>query len=464
MEDNPNFFARVDWKEIKFGGGTESLIEDASAARANALGYQYDSRRAEKNLGVNAEYDITDWSTHWEVGGDIKKVRVWLANQRKIVVGFKVESDYSKRWRVIDRPLYPTSHEWDGVSIPDLTEDKQRHRSVAQNLGMKAMTADLYPDYIYDQNLVKNKQNLTKIGFNKYLPVDGNPNNAIVPKRKSSPNMQLLEFIYQSLQLSAEKATATSDVQQGIQSTKDRPLGETNLVAAKSDTRYSLSARIFGWSEKDFWYEWYGSYKDNLGAGIDVKIIRIAGAFGDVWRPLTRENLITTVDPDIKVESTVISRARQLEERNSLQGYFTLVFADPTANKRYGLKKLGKLYGLPKDEMDRLLPPTIDERQADDENELLNKNKPVQVFAEQDHNVHLEMHSKANQTLALLHHIETHKKALMVKKVNPAAFPAAADQAGTGYTPPGTGGSSTAPMAGGSVPIASSQTSGAPTQ
>jgi hypothetical protein len=114
--------------------------------------------------------------------------------------------------------------------------------------------------------------------------------------------------------------------------------------------------------------------------------------------------------------------------------------------------------------MDRLLPPTIDERQADDENELLNKDKPVQVFAEQDHNVHLEMHSKANQTLSLLHHIETHKKALMVKKVNPAAFPAATDQAGTGYTPPGTGGANpTMPMGGGSAPIASSQTSNAPT-
>jgi hypothetical protein len=127
-----------------------------------------------------------------------------------------------------------------------------------------------------------------------------------------------------------------------------------------------------------------------------------------------------------------------LEERNSLTTYFTLVFADPTANRRYGYRKLGKLYGLPKDEMDRLLPATIDERQAEDENDLLNKDKPVQVFAEQDHNVHLEMHAKANPTNATLNHIETHKKALSVKKVNPAAFPAPEQQADTSYTPPGS--------------------------
>jgi len=300
------------------------------------------------------------------------------------------------------------------------------------------MTADLYPSYIYDQNKIKNRADL-KFGFNKFIPVDGDPT-AILPMRKNAPNLALYNFIYESLQLSAEKATATPDIQQGMQSQKDRPLGETNILASRVDTRFSLSAKIFGWSEKAFCYQWYQSYKDNFGEDIDEKVIRIAGAFGDAWRPLGRDNIICSVDPDVKIESRVLSRAKQLEDRQSLMAYFTFVLADPTANRRYAYRKLGKLHGMTKDELDRLLPPTIDERQADDENELLNENKPVQVFAEQDHNVHLEMHSKAKLTPSTLNHIEVHKKALSVKRTNPQAFPTPEDQSGAAYTPPGSGG------------------------
>lgn len=444
MEENDNFFKSTKMEDLKFGSGTESLIEDAVQARTNAQGYQYDKRKTEEKLGVNAEYDVTEWHTYYKVDGEVKKVKCWLGNQRKMLLGAQVVGKVDSQWKAIDRPLYPTSHTWDGVSIPDLTEDKQRHRAVAQNLGMKALTSDLYPNYIYDQNKIKNKNDL-KFGFNKFIPVDGDPT-AILPMRKYAPNLQLFNFIYESLQLSAEKATATPDIQQGIQSSKDRPLGETNAVLNRVDTRYSLAARVFAWSERAFWQTWYSCYKDNFPKEIDTKIIRVAGAFGDTWRPLGHDNIIAKIDPDVKVESTVVSRARQLEERQSLTGFFGLVFADPTANKRYGLRRLGKLFNMKNDEMDRLLPPTIDERQAEDENELLNEGKMVRVLPEHDHNVHLEIHSKAKPGQNTTIHIETHKHALSIKKTNPELFPTAEAQADTGYTPPGSGGATPGAM------------------
>ena len=51
-----------------------------------------------------------------------------------------------------------------------------------------------------------------------------------------------------------------------------------------------------------------------------------------------------------------------------------MALQEPTANRRWGLKKLGKLNGLKKDEIERLFPPTIDEQVAEDENEMLNEN------------------------------------------------------------------------------------------
>lgn len=443
MEDNSNFLANIKWEDLRFSVGMNSLMEQSSQARTDANGNTQLKNRSESRYGDNAEYTLLEWYTHWKVGGSLKKVQVWLANNRKIVVGFKVLGDPTSKWGLLDRPLYPTSHDWDGTSIPDLTEDKQRHRAVAANLGLKAMTSDMYPNYIYDQNKIKNRADLN-FGFNKFIPVDGDPT-AILPMRKASPNMMLLEFIYNTLDISAQKATATPDIQQGIQSQKDRPLGETNIIASRTDTRYSLSAKVFGWSEKRFWQQWYKLYKDNFESDIDKKVLRIVGAFGAKWRELDRSNIIANIDPDVKIESKNLSRAKQLEDRQSLTVYFANALSDPTANRRWAMKKLGKLNGLMKDEIDRLYPPTIDEMQAEDENNLLNDGKFVKVLAEQDHNVHLEIHSKAKYSPATKAHIETHKHALMQKRLKPEAFPTTEDQTGSSFAPggaplPGLGG------------------------
>jgi len=426
VKKHPHVFDS-DFRGISIGKGTMDLLGKAQDARDMAQGREAQKKGNEKALGVNAEYDITEWYTHWEVKGKVEKVKVWLANQRGKVIGLQVLKSKAKKviWPLIDRPLYPTSHDWDGTSIPDLTEDKQRARAVAQNLGMDAMKADLYPMYIYDSKKITSRKDLS-FAFNKFIPADSkgqNLNSAIMPMNKANPNLPLLTFIYSSLDLSAQKATATPDIQQGMQSDKDRPLGETNLLQANVSTRYSLSAKVLGWSEKRFWRQWYRLYKDNFEDKIDEKVLRIEGAFGPKWRTLTRENIISSIDPDVTIESQILSRAKQLEERQSLTQYFGFALQEPTSNRRWGLKKLGKLHGLEKDEIDRLFPPTIDERIAEDENILLNKNELAEVKVEDDHNVHLEMHSKASDTKAAKAHIETHKKALSIKKVNPEFFP-----------------------------------------
>jgi len=460
MNRNPYFFKDVDWDEMRYGSSTNSLMERSSQARADAQGYSWLKQHGEDKLGDNAEYDLLEWYTHhYNENGEFVKCKVWMANQRKKIVGYQKLGKAEDRWGLIDRPLYPTSHDWDGTSIWDLTEDKQRHRAVAQNLGMKAMLADVYPMYAYDSNKIKNKNDL-KFGFNKFVPVDGDPN-SIAPMRKVSPNLPLLDFIYTSLDRSAQIANATPEIQQGMVSSKQRTLGELNIVANKVDTRYSLSAKIFGWSERRKWQRWYWMYKEYFKEDIDKKSIRILGAFGTKWRGLTKENFIGNTDPDVKIESRVLSRAKQLEERQSVASYLALAFQDPTANRRYGMRKLGKLYTFSKDELDRLFPPTIDEMQAEEENDLLNDNKPVPVFATQDHNVHMEMHNKAKDTVAKQHHIDTHKKALMLKVMRPDLFPAPAGQTSSGLNP--TSGENAATQqnpSAGTETISPSQTSG----
>jgi len=461
MQDHPHIFSDIDFKNLKFGSGTQSLLQSAAEARVQAQGRQSTLKdEATAKLGANASYEITVWHTHYKIDGKVKKVRCWLANDRAKVIGVQVlKEDY---WKIIKRSLYPHSHDWDGTSIPDLTEDKQRARAVAVNLGLRAMKADLYPNYLYDSNKITNRKDL-KFGFNKFIPVDakGEPiTGAIMPMIKSRPNMQLLDFIFTTLAVSAERATATPDIQQGAQSEKDRPLGETNLIASRVDTRYSLSAKIFGWSERDFWMMWYWSHKENFADEIDEKVLRIVGAFGAKWRPLGKQDITTDrFDPDIKIESRTVSRAKQLEERGLLTVYFGLALQEQTANRRWGLKKLARLNGLEKDEIDRLYPPTIDERIAENQNDLLSENETAPVLAEDDHNVHLEIHSKAKDTPATRVHIESHEFALTLKKVKPELFPEEPEVAA--FQPPGS--EKTLPVPEKQVkPVSPSQTSAQP--
>lgn len=452
IEELPGKLDDIDYTELAHGGGIKSLYQDASEARNNAQNRQTQKNEAEASLGVNAGYVVTRWYTHWKIDGKVKKVKVWLANNRAKLLAVQV-LDNQDYWQFIDRPLYPTAHDWDGTSIPDLTEDKQRHRAVAQNLGLKAMEYDLYPSYIYDSNKITNRADLTRIASNKFIPVDGKGENistAVLPMQKARPNMGLLDFIYNSLDASAQKATATPDIQQGMQNAKDRPLGETNLIASRVDTRYSLSAKVFGWSERTFWQMWYRMYKDNFEDKIDEKILRIEGIFGAKWRPLTRENIIAPkVDPDVKIESKVVNRAKQLEDRQGMQQYLSLAFQEQGTNRRYGLRMMGKLFGMEKAELDRLYPPTIDEREAEQENDLLNDNKLAPVKREQNHEVHLLEHMKAADTPASRSHIKAHQQALMIKRDRPELFPE--DQQDVPFAPPGGEGKLPTPARAGAV-------------
>jgi len=311
------------------------------------------------------------------------------------------------------------AHDWDGVSIPDLIEDKQRARSVVQNLGLEGIKVGLNPTYLFNTNKITNRGDLN-VEFNKHIPVDGDPKGAIEQVQRQQVKAEV-NWILEVLDVAAQKATATPDIQQGMQTEDKRTATELNLQSAKVDTRYSLSAKIFGWSEKRFWKQWYRLYKTHFKEDIDEKVVRIVGAMGAKWRALTRENIIANTDPDIKIESKVISEALKINELQKYRLFVKDIMAtDPqSANVRFALEKIGRLSGFTKEEVEMVLPPTVDERNAEAENELLDNGKLVPVQVYDDDFIHLEVHNKAADTPEKIAHLKAHEKALMLKRVKP---------------------------------------------
>lgn len=391
-----------------------SFTDEAESLSQEARGYQQTSKFSGLK-GDNVDHRVLEWFTIWKG----KRVFVTLADNRKTVIRYHELK--TKDIPVIDRRIYPVPNSFDGISIPDLVEDKQRARAVLQNLGLKGAKANLHPMYLFNANKIKNRADLN-FDFNKFIPVEGDVNGAVVTMPKDVVKQEV-QYIMDVLDAAAQKATATPDIQQGVQSDAKRTATELSLQNQKVDTRYSLSAKIFGWSEKRFWQQWHRLYRDHFKEGIDEKIVRVVGALGAQYRPFRREDIVSTTDLDVSVESRVLSDAKQFNKSRNFEGYLSIIAQDPTANLRYGFKRLGKLKGLKKDEIDLLLPPTIEELRAEDENKQLEKDELVEVLPTDDHVTHLEIHNKLSDTPAKYAHIEAHKRAMLLARVRPDLIP-----------------------------------------
>jgi hypothetical protein len=413
MEEARVYF---DFKTLKQDtSDMRSFVDQNMAARMAAQGFS-DTLKFENLVGDNQDHRLLEWFTFWKGS----PVIATLADKNKRIVRFtKLDG---KKFPIIDRAIYPIAHDWDGVSVPDLVEDKQRARSVVQNLGLKSAKAGLNPMYLYNTNKIKNRNDLN-FEFNKHVPVDGDVSGAVSPIERQGVKQEV-QWIMNVLDTAAQKATATPDIQQGVQSQTKRTATENQLVASRVDTRYSLSAKIFGWSEKRFWQQWYQLYKKHFKKDIDEKIIRVVGALRATPRKLTHENIVMSTDPDIKIDSKVISDAKKDEQLTRFRAYVKDALAvDPSVNTRFALRQLGLLSRIPKDEIDMLLPPNADELLAEDENMMLEKNKKVEVNPTDDDITHMEIHNKIADTPFKFAHIQAHKKNMLLKKIKPELFP-----------------------------------------
>jgi len=393
---------------------TRSLVDENMRVVAEAAGLS-DASKFETNDGDNATYRLLEGFTR--VKG--KLVFVTLAEDMKRVVRYTELK--GKDIPMVDRALFPIPNSWDGVSVPDLIEDKQRARAVAINLSLKSVKSSLHPMYLFDSTRVTNRADLN-FEFNKFIPVNGNTNGAVTVMPKDTIN-QDVQFILDTLSQGAERSTATPDIQQGARPDQSGTATRDALIAQKVDTRYSLAAKVFGWSERRFWKAWYSLYKEHFKDGIDEKNVRIVGALGAKWRPFTRENLVGGADPDVKIESRAVSEAKRFNELQLFRGWAQMVAPLQGSNIRFLMKYMGKLSGIHRDIIDQSLPQTIEEIRAEEENERLRDDEIVEVTPDDDHATHMEIHNKMEDTPAKYAHIQAHKRAMLLQRARPDMFP-----------------------------------------
>ena len=176
---------------------------------------------------------------------------------------------------------------------------------------------------------------------------------------------------YGRVDASAQSATATPDIQQGVQSETKRTATELSLQNQKLIPDTHSLQRFSGGQKSAFGSNGTDCTREYFKEGIDEKVVRVVGALAHNTDHSDVRILSPNTDLDVSVESRVLSEAKQFNKARNFEGYLTVIAQDPTANLRYGFKHLGKLKGLKKDEIDLLLPPTIEELRANDENKRL---------------------------------------------------------------------------------------------
>lgn len=407
--------------EMKLAGVYKNLDELKSNADTDNFSMTYQDRKIRSEAqgvneiqsmeieGANQEYKILKWFTIWKG----KRVYVEIANDRDLVIRY-IDKFTNLDIPIIDRQIYPVSHDWFGVSIPDLIEDKQRGKAIAINLALKNAKNNLNKRYMYDIQKIDNANDLN-YQLGTHIRVKGPINGAIAPVPDAQVGSEV-DWIMAVLDTSAQKATATPDIQQGALSGENRTASEINQISRGVDTRYSLSAKIFGWSEKRFWKQWYSLYKRDFKDGIDDKIIRLAGTMKE-WRELSRDNIVANTDPDIEIESEVLSEVKRIKQLQAMSNFVGVALQYPGTNQMNLIRKFGLINGLSKDDVEFLIPQTIDEMDAEKENESLLKGKKVDVHMTDDHIAHMEIHNRLpDDNKEKKAHINAHKNMMLVKK------------------------------------------------
>ncbi len=394
--------------------------DEARKERLEAQGGTY-SHLKRTDMGDNNVYELVQWRTMFRG----KKVVLVLNAKRSKILGARYlpqdEKGNSLSWFVGSKRFNPQPHSFKGVSLPDLLEDKQRHKAMIINDQINLARSLTYGSYVYDSTKIKNKMDL-KWGYDKWIGVDGDPNSAIAPVRKDSSSLNFLDNTLDYIDVSAQKASATPELQQGVLSENQRTLGELNLIASSSKTRYSLALKTFAIGDREFWRLWYLLYKVNFKEGLGDKVVRIGGSTR-VFRTLNRDNLICKTDPDIKIESRAVTEARNQGRLKQLAELGEFVMQDPDADKRAYIKKILHVAGLDGQEVDGILPPTSDEIIAKEQNEQINKGQEPEFLVNDNHLVHIRIHNEAIEGDIKRNHIMTHLKALKIEQENPTLNP-----------------------------------------
>lgn len=328
----------------------------------------------------------------------------------------KDADDGGSLWPIVVKEAFREPHASVNFSVADLLEDKHRAKSVLLNLAFIAAKDKANPIYVYNPDKVSDVTQLFSRQINQHIPVTDIAG-AIAPLNIEEPmSSGLMQFIYMMTSEAEQPVGAGHPTQQAGGSKKETAT-QAALDQQLNDLAQSLQSKVLQFGEKEFWSHWYHRYTRYTKAG-DEKIATIVGVKGMTFEKIDLGDIHTKYPPGILIFSAKEAEYKELVLRRDLMQMYPEFQATLGPD---GMRNFNKYVFLPKflqdpSMMDILIPKTVDEIKAEEENDALNKNSLPQVAETDNHEQHLPIHYMAKNTWAKWTHIAWHEELLAQQK------------------------------------------------
>lgn len=321
----------------------------------------------------------------------------------------------SSKWPIVVKESFREPHASINFSVADLLEDKHRARSVLLNLAFLAAKDKANPLYVYNKEYVEDVTQLFSRQISQHIPVS-DVDKAIAPLNKDSAMDPSLQAFMQMLNQEASDPIG-ANIQMAPEPNGKQTATEAAIQQQVSDLAQSLLSKILQFGEEEFWSAWYYRYKRYTKAG-DEKIATVVGVKGVTFEKIDLGSIQTKYPPGVLVFSAKEAEYKELVERRDLMEMYP---AFQTSMSPDGMRNFQKYVFFPKflkdpAMMDVLFPDSMDEIKAQEENEIMDKEKLPNVSPTDNHEQHLMVHRMAANTWAKWIHIQWHEELLSLQK------------------------------------------------
>lgn len=320
------------------------------------------------------------------------------------------------RWPIAIKESFREPHASVNFSVADLLEDKHRARSVLLNLAFLAAKDKANPLYQYNPDKVRDVTQLFSRQIAQHIPVD-DVTQSIAPLNTDSAMDPSLQAFMQMLNQEASDPIGANT--QGIaQQNGKQTATEAAIQQQLADMAQSLRSKVMQFGLEEFWSAWYYRYKRYTKEG-DDKIATIVGVKGVTFEKIDLGSIRTKYPPGILIFSAKEAEYKELVDRRDLMELlpqFQQTLTPDGMRNFYKYVFLPKFQSLDPATIDVLLPDSIEELKAQDENERINANEMPQVSPTDNHEQHLMVHRMAKPTWAKWVHIQWHEEMLSQQK------------------------------------------------
>lgn len=318
--------------------------------------------------------------------------------------------DTGSKWPIVVKEAFREPHSSITFSVADLLEDKHRAKSVLLNLAFIAAKDQANPIYGYNPDKVRDITQFFSRQINQHIPMD-DPESAWPLAKQDPMSPGLLQFI-SVLTTEANEPIGTGSTGQPQQKKGNDTATEAAIDQQLSDMAQSLQSKIMQFGEGEFWSHWFNRYK-KYGKELGEKMANIVGVKGVKTQMVKLSDFQTDYPPGVLVYSAKEAEYKELVLRRDLINIYPQL---PPILGPDGMRNFNKHVFFPKflqdpSLIDIMLPDTLDELKATDENEMLKDNKYPPVSPTDDHITHIYIHQMVQpKTLATWFHIAEHQE------------------------------------------------------